>query len=196
MVWFLLHGYGELASDMLYAAAALDAPERLLVAPEALSRFYRRRGTGAVGASWMTREARESEIEDQVRYLDGLRAALADELSGNAGAARASVLGFSQGAAAACRWSALGSSAFERVVLWGALAPPDIDLARWRARLGAAEVELVLGRADPQVEEAALEREKERLSAAGIRCALRRFEGGHALDAPTLAALARDASRA
>ncbi len=187
-VWFLLHGYGELASDFLAAAAALDEPARLLVAPEALSRFYRRGGTGAVGASWMTREAREAEIEDQLAYLERLRAALASELPA---AARPSVLGFSQGAATACRWSALGATAFERVVLWGALAPPDLELARWRARLDAAEVELVLGRADEHVSAEALARETQRLASAGIRCGVRRFDGGHALHAATLVALAR-----
>lgn len=186
-VWFLLHGYGQLAAEMLAAAAALDAPERLLVCPEALSRFYRRGGRGAVGASWMTSEAREEEIEDQLAYLEALRASLAREL---APGVRTSLLGFSQGAAAACRWSARAQHAFERVVAWGALVPPDLDLGSWAVRLGATPVDLVAGRADEAVDDGALAREAERLARAGLRCALHRFEGGHELDAATLLALA------
>ncbi len=190
-VWFLLHGYGQLAAEMLAAAAALDAPERLLVCPEALSRFYRRGGRGAVGASWMTREEREAEIGDQLAYLEALRASLARELAAQGAAdVRASLLGFSQGAAAACRWSAHAEHAFGRVVAWGALVPPELDLAAWGARLGATPVDLVAGRADEAVDDEALAREAERLARAGLRCALHRFEGGHELDAATLLALA------
>jgi dienelactone hydrolase len=81
-----------------------------VVAPEALSRFYVDRGEPAagtparVGATWMTREDREAEIADYVRYLD--RAL--DAAAGRPGAAAPAlgVLGFSQGAATACRWAA------------------------------------------------------------------------------------------
>ena len=69
-VWFVLHGYGQLASALLRNFEGLANPSRLIVAPEGLSRFYvdpiasgpaaRRR----VGASWMTREDRLIEIED------------------------------------------------------------------------------------------------------------------------------------
>ena len=39
-VWLLCHGYGQLASQFLDSAGALEHPGRVLVAPEALSRFY------------------------------------------------------------------------------------------------------------------------------------------------------------
>ena len=39
-VWYALHGYGQLAAELLAGARALVEPERLVVAPEALSRFY------------------------------------------------------------------------------------------------------------------------------------------------------------
>src|SRR5512141_1921982 len=77
-VWFILHGYGQLAADLLAAAAPLAGDGRLVVAPEALSRFYATAATGGshaqagVGASWMTREDRDHEIEDYIGYLDAL----------------------------------------------------------------------------------------------------------------------------
>ena len=39
-VWFACHGYGQLAADFVKEFECIDAPERLVVVPEALSRFY------------------------------------------------------------------------------------------------------------------------------------------------------------
>lgn len=39
-VWFACHGYGELASSFIRGLSVLDHRTRLIVAPEALSRFY------------------------------------------------------------------------------------------------------------------------------------------------------------
>jgi hypothetical protein len=58
--WFVLHGYGQLAERFLTECGALDDGTRLIVAPEALSRFYVDRAHRVVGASWMTREDRRA----------------------------------------------------------------------------------------------------------------------------------------
>src|ERR671933_2286542 len=81
-VWFVCHGYGQLAARFLRHFEDLNDGHRLIVAPEALSRFYVESGPGTrhadvpVGATWMTREDRLSEIADYVSYLDGLYAQL------------------------------------------------------------------------------------------------------------------------
>lgn len=129
--WFLLHGYGQLAGPFLDSLAPLARPGRILVAPEALSRFYLRRGTGEVGATWMTKEERASEIQDNVRYLD----LVAEELhTAHPGLRALQALGFSQGGATAARWALLGSAALARVTLWGCAFPPDLELTRLAAR--------------------------------------------------------------
>src|SRR6476469_3720019 len=78
-LWFVCHGYGQLASRFLRQFAPLDDGTRLIVAPEALSRYYldpvaerRHQREPRVGASWMTREDRFAEIVDYVSYLDQL----------------------------------------------------------------------------------------------------------------------------
>ena len=70
--WVALHGYGQRAADFAEQCAALTGPDRAVVAPEALSRFYvdGLETHETVGASWMTRAAREDEIADYVEYLD------------------------------------------------------------------------------------------------------------------------------
>src|SRR5919202_1046254 len=77
-VWFVCHGYEQLPARFRQPSEDLAEGPRLIVAPEALSRFYVESGAGTrhadvpVGATWMTREDRLSEIADYVSYLDGL----------------------------------------------------------------------------------------------------------------------------
>src|SRR6266513_4988549 len=127
-LWFVCHGYGQLASRFLERFRALESPRRCIVAPEGLSRFYltEHPTERRVGASWMTREDRLHEIDDYVRYLDAVHAQVAS------GAAKVTALGFSQGTATACRWAAFGSARIDRLILWGGEVPPDLDLKRLR----------------------------------------------------------------
>ena len=77
-VWFVCHGYGQLASDFIREFECIGSTSRLIVAPEALSRFYIADKGGfhgpdaKIGATWMTREDREVEIADYIGYLDRL----------------------------------------------------------------------------------------------------------------------------
>jgi predicted esterase len=179
----LLHGYGQLAEPFLGACAALARPGRVLVAPEALSRFYLRRGTGEVGASWMTKAERASEIGDNLRYLDRLAGELLLE-HGRALALHA--FGFSQGGATAARWALLGATAVARVTLWGCPFPPDLELARLAPRARGVRFGFVLGDGDTTIERTAFDEGLARLRAHGIEPEVRRFDGGHELEANTL----------
>lgn len=189
-LWMLLHGYGQLAAAFLESGARLNDGTRLLVAPEALSRYYVDRSTRAVGASWMTREDRLAEITDYVAYLDAVYAAVCRD-TGRVGA-EVHVLGFSQGAATAARWVARGAAPVRGLVLWGGEVPPDLDLddASVAERLCAAGVTLVAGRADPYVTDKIVQRDGERLHAAGVPFHVVRFDGAHVMDAGVLEELA------
>ncbi len=140
-VWFALHGYGQLAAAFLSALEPLDDGSRLIVAPEALSRFYlggvgsRAAAERAVGAAWMTREDRLAEIDDQVRYLDAVTRRCSP--ASRPITPRVCVLGFSQGTTAAARWLALGTARVERLILWGGELPPDLDLSAQARAVGA-----------------------------------------------------------
>lgn len=185
-VWFALHGYGQLAREFAAEVAGLAGPDRLVVVPEGLSRYYRRGSDGSVGASWMTREAREAEVRDYVRYLDRLHGRLTADL----GQVRVSVLGFSQGAATAFRWSVLGAVRCARCVLWAGGAAPDVDDAAARAALAESRLELVVGDEDPWISRERAETELARLEEAGLDPIAHRFHGGHRLDRELLGRLA------
>ena len=152
-LWYVLHGYGQLAASFLEDFRAVDDGVRLLVAPEALSRFYegdvqaRLHKDAAVGASWMTREDRTAEIADYLGYLDTLHQAMLAAIGG-ATPPVVTVLGFSQGGATAARWVASGRVTAARLVVWGSQFPPELDLADPAAPLRRAETTVVIGTKD------------------------------------------------
>jgi predicted esterase len=192
-VWFVCHGYGQLAVRFLQHFAPLDDGSRLIVAPEGLSRFYVAeaadpQGERKVGASWMTREDRLAEIDDYVRYLDAVYADVFHRLERRA--VRVTALGFSQGAATVSRWAALGTAAIDHLVLWAGELPPDLDLRVAGPRFRSLACTLVYGRADEFVTAERVAQVTARLGELGITPAIRTFAGGHELDATVLKELA------
>jgi len=190
-VWVVLHGYGQLARRFLRRFAPIDDGTRRIVAPEGLSRFYvgsepgRHGPASLVGATWMTREDREHDIHDYVRYLD----LLADRVAPVG--TRITVLGFSQGVATAARWTSLGRVRPDRIVFWGDFLPPDLDLPSAAARWRGTELTRVWGNGDPGLKATKLARaEEEMITALGLAVPTLRYDGAHDIDAGTLAALA------
>jgi len=192
-VWIACHGYGQLAADFLADLKPLRHGGRVVVAPEALSRFYLEGGfhgpDSKVGATWMTREDRAAEISDYVRYLDALHEEVFAAVDRTA--ARLTVLGFSQGTATVSRWVAGGHVRPDRMILWGGLLPPDLDLDGARPALARLELVLVAGRRDRFVGEEKLAAQVAALDRAGLAARVVRHAGGHRLDADVLADLAR-----
>jgi predicted esterase len=184
--WYALHGYGQTAEAFTRDCLPLTGGTRLLVVPEGLSRFYVSGGTGPVGASWMTRDARDAEIRDYVSYLDAVHARLSDSVRARA----CHVLGFSQGAATAFRWVVLGAVRPVRLVLWGGGVPADLSDGQTRGRLTGVEVVLVNGRHDRHVGHASVEADASRLQAMGIPVRVIWFDGGHRMDPGVLGSLA------
>ena len=193
-LWLVCHGYGQLAARFIRRFGVLDNGRRLIVAPEALSRFYLSGGTGPhseedkVGASWMTREERDAEIADQVTFLDLVR----ERVLAGAEAARLRVvaLGFSQGAATVCRWAARTAVPPDAVILWGSGVPSDLFEGEGRTGLARATLTIVVGKSDPIASGDRVQVHRERLDAAGLVYRFLSYEGGHEIDGPTLLGVA------
>ncbi len=187
-VWIVLHGLGQLAGEFIGFFRDIATPRRLVVAPEALSRYYVEAGSSGgtkdakVGAIWMTRADRENEISDQVDYLDAVWRETA------AGASSVTVLGFSQGVATACRWVARSASRVDRLVAWAGQLPPDVDAAVYRGLSGG--VTLVAGSRDEYAAWIGEGNNDARLAAAGLTPRVESFDGGHRMDRLTLIRIA------
>jgi predicted esterase len=189
-VWFVCHGYAQLARRFIRRFASIATPERRIVAPEALSRFYLD-GVGMhgpespVGATWMTREDRLSEIEDYIAYLDALYDHTTSDV--DAHSVHVVALGFSQGLATVARWAARSERSIDDVVLWSGGFPPELTVA---PRLfGSARLTIVSGAADPTARTAAIDAFTEMLESGGLHHAHVRHAGGHEVTVDALAAL-------
>ncbi len=187
-VWFVCHGYGQLADRFLNDFAVLDDPQRYLVAPEGLSRYYTNHARREVGASWMTREDRLVDIANYVRYLDALYDHVFSAVRRTQ--VTVTVLGYSQGAATAARWISHGRAVADRLVLWGELLPPDLDLDAAWGKLEDARLTLVVGREDVHVDEVRLTESEAVLLERDIPFETVRYDGRHALDQVVLRSLA------
>ena len=117
-----LHGYGQLAAFFIKKFNACSNDYTIL-APEGPHRFYKNGYSGRVGASWMTKEAREDDIKDNINWLT---AWLTDHLKENT-YDKIILLGFSQGGATAARWYYNNPSQFDQLILWASVFPPDIS---------------------------------------------------------------------
>lgn len=198
-VWVVCHGHRQLAARFLRRFLPLRDDRRLLVAPEALNRFYLSQagshGPGsAVGATWMTREDRRWEIRDYVRYLDRVGDRVLGELDRRSVRLRA--LGFSQGAATAARWAVYGRTAVDELILWSGGLPPDLELGRWAGRIGDLRVTLVRGEQDDLLSPDDLDETAERLRSHDLSFRRLSHPGGHELDAATLDRIASGGSEA
>lgn len=193
-IWYVLHGYRQLADRFIERFRPIASPERLIVAPEALNRFYldddaslRAHGPDSpVGATWMTRHEREAEITDYVAYLDAVDRALALPRD-----VRRVVLGFSQGSATAARWALLGRRRVDRLVLWGGLLPQDPPATDHFRRLRRLAPVIVRSEQDPSLPPHRVDAEIARLAALGIDAAPHGHAGGHTIGRDALIELAR-----
>ncbi|PHR46780.1 MAG: hypothetical protein COA32_09880 [Fluviicola sp.] len=144
-VWIVLHGYGQLPYYFIRKFESLDPNENFVIAPEGMHRFYLEGTSGRVGASWMTKEARLDDIEDNISYLD----MLAKDLLNKRKYERKILLGFSQGGATATRWHESGNFNADIFVLWASVFPPDLDFDPNQSSLMKSQNYFVLGKNDP-----------------------------------------------
>lgn len=171
--WILLHGYGQSAIHFLRKFEYLSDEETVLVAPEGLSRYYLKGFDGRVGASWMTKEARQHEIDDQLYYIDKLVQDFdldsVPELN---------ILGFSQGAAVACRWFQDTRVRIKNLVIWGAGLPIETT-AEMAQKYSTTKTIFMLGDEDEFIRPETLKEHFSRLDLLNFTHQRIMYKGGH-----------------
>lgn len=197
-LWVVLHGYRQLAPRFIRRFRGIARPHRLIAAPEALNRFYvgdapGRHGPEArVGGTWMTREDREAEIADYIGYLDAFHTHLAEQLHPDC---RTVVLGFSQGVHTAARWTGLGKTHPNALILWGEYLPTDLDWPTAAAAWRETRLLFVRGEADEHHRGDRARAEIEKLVSTGVSASERTHEQGHRIDEPLVGQLADEFAR-
>lgn len=181
-ILYALHGYGQLAPFFARKFANLGMEDLLVVVPEGLNRFYLSGTHGRVGATWMTKEDRLTDIEDYCRYLEQLKETVETDLQ----IEQRLLLGFSQGTATACRWLVHSSAKFNGLINWAGAFPPDLDYRKAYADLQDIPVYMVKGSEDEFISDEKLKEHLAFLDQQKIKYSYRNFEGKHTVDPKVL----------
>ncbi len=179
-VWFVIHGYGQLAEFFIKKFKNLDDGKTVIIAPEALSRFYLKEFSGRVGATWMTREGRDSEIVDYVNYLNLLYDTVLQNIDVNK--LKINILGFSQGTATVARWCMNDHIKYDRLIIWAGYFGNGIQDVIDPQKLTKKEVVLCYGKEDEFLVKIDTKQYESDIQKVIPHVQVHTFEGGHTID--------------
>jgi predicted esterase len=183
-VWFVIHGYGQLAEFFIKKFNVLDDGKTVIIAPEALSRFYLKEFSGRVGATWMTREERDFEILDYINYLNLLYDTVLQSTDVNK--LKINILGFSQGTATVARWCMNEHIKYDRLILWAGYFGNGIQDVVDPLKLTDKEVVLCYGKEDEFLVKIDIKQYENDIQKVIPHVQIHTFEGGHTIDVDLL----------
>ena len=181
-IWIVLHGYGMLPEYFIKKFECIANKETVIVAPEALNKFYLKDNYSRVGSSWMTKVDRHDDIQDNINFLNSIYESLKlDQFD-----FKLNVLGFSQGGPTATRWVINNKFKLNSLILWGCDLPNDCLAEGNKSRWNDFGLKYVIGKSDEYINEKKILQEKEKLTNYGLVYDFHLFEGGHSIDGSTL----------
>jgi predicted esterase len=183
-IWMILHGYAQQGETFIQQFKNFAEQGDYIVAPEGLSKFYTKGLLGAVGASWMTKEDRENEIKDNIKYLEKLYDAEIASINNNA---TIHLLGFSQGASTLTRFISFKNPKLQHIWVCAGDIPTDIHWENFKHITDNATLHILLGKQDPLIAPEKVVELSERLQQNKIKFALHEFDGAHEMNMDILA---------
>ncbi len=173
-VWLVFHGYGQLAEYFIKKFEGLDPKKNFIIAPQGLSKYYLDGVYGRVGASWMTKEDRLTEIENQYAYIDAVLKQF--DFSDK----ELIYFGFSQGTATMGRYAAHAKIPFSKMIIWAGTFPPDTDPQDWRYLTGKEGIHYYTSKEDIYFKDEMIPKQNEVVKTALERePELHWYDGGH-----------------
>ncbi len=182
-LWLVCHGQGHLAQYFIKQFQSLNDGKHLVVAPEGLSRYYLEGFSGRVGATWMTKEGRLTDIHNYLNFLKAVVDEIKGQLSSNI---KITLFGFSQGAATISRFAAQTDVHFDRLILWAGIFPPDLPPLQSTERLQNKKVYWVYGNKDPYLSDAVMQEQTNIAKELVIKPNIIEFDGAHELNSEVL----------
>lgn len=170
------HGQGQRSKFFVRRFDVLDDGKTLVLAPEALSKYYLKNFTGDVGASWMTKEDRLDEIADYANYLQQLYDKYVPLLNENV---EITLLGFSQGGATIFRWMMEKFPVVHRLILFSGMVPEDLDYKPYLDYFNSKKLIWIYGTSDHFLTEKRLEFHYKVLAQNKLAYEEITFDGGH-----------------
>ena len=175
-VWIVFHGYGQLTEYFIRKFNVLNAEENFIIAPQGMSKFYLEGFSGRVGATWMTKEDRDTEIDNQQQYINAVLTQELQDIEGK----EIILFGFSLGVATMGRFAAYNHFRFDKLVLWAGTFPHELEKTDIRHWTHPYSISYYTGNEDPFLKEGMIERQHNRLrELTGKDISVHSFHGKH-----------------
>ena len=181
------HGYGMSAKYFIRKFEVLASKGVKVIAPEGLHRFYIQGSNGRVGASWMTKEDRLNDIQDNINYLNRCI-----EHAGATAKTEITAFGFSQGFHTLLRWAVHTPFNISRITAWGSHFPDDVLDERYSAFFANRKIDVVLGDTDEYLTIEKMKLHLHRIKEYGIRPEFTVYNGKHKVYPEVLKSLYRN----
>lgn len=174
-IWLVCHGIGYLSRYFLKYFNELNAHENYIIAPQAQSKYYLGSQYKHVGASWLTKENTQKEIENVMRYLDAV--VKTENISNSKNLI---VLGYSQGVSIAARYVAKRKLKCNQLVLLSGGIPKELNAQDFKFLEGKTKVSLIYGNQDEYLTDELMDSEKKRFyKLFGDTATITVFDGVH-----------------
>ena len=181
-IWYVFHGYGQLAKKLIRKFDFLDKTMHFVVAPEGLNRFYWH-GNNEPVACWMTKEDRYDEIEDFTNYIEALYGLHTSHVNHDV---TKILLGFSQGCATAWRWLHARKPTFDVMINWAGWIPEDISYRHMENYLIDKKIHVVYGNGDQFITAEISDQMQQLIQQNRLKVKTTIFNGGHKIPKETL----------
>lgn len=174
-VWLVFHGLGYLSKYFINYFSELNPAENFIIAPQAPSKYYQDKKFKYVGASWLTRENTDLEIENVLNYIDAVFEAEKPKVLPNF-----IVLGYSQGVSIATRWVARRKIKCDHLILHSGAIPKELQPEDFAFMNPNTKVTYLYGNNDQYITEAKkTEQELKGSNLFGKKLEVQVFKGIH-----------------
>jgi predicted esterase len=184
-IWIVCPGYGQLAKYFIKRFDVFDSNSHFIIALQGLSKFYLP-DHKHVGASWMTKEDRATEMKNQQKYFQSVIEKVFE--NHNLDDMKLNLLGFSQGVSMISRMAASSQMRFENLILWAGGFPPELKKEDFSYLSDKAQLKVVLGTKDEYYDlNKNYQTEIDKMeSAIGISAEVISFNGKHEINREVL----------
>ncbi|MUP46900.1 esterase [Gramella sp. BOM4] len=185
-IWLTFHGIGYLSRYFLKYFKHLDSEENYVIAPQAQSKYYLNGEYRHVGASWLTRENLEQEIENMLNYLD-----VVFEAENLSEVENLYIFGYSQGVSVATRFVARRKIKCGKLILHSGKIPQEHTTDDFE-HLSESEIKFIYGTEDEYLDSETFKTEEKRLHKLFPKnLEILPFDGGHEVNRDIITDIAK-----
>lgn len=173
-IWLVCHGLGYLSRYFIRHFSILNPEKHYIIAPQAPSKYYQDKDYNRIGASWLTREDTQIEMQNIKAYFDAI---YEKEIKPHP-EKKLMVLGFSQGVSVAMRWLAYSKVNCEVLLMHSGGIPEELEAKDFENF--SFKPYLIYGKSDPYINSKRSKHEFQKAEKLfGKHFEIKAFEGTH-----------------